>query len=209
MDIIPYLPLLDTIFAFTFLPAMMAILFSRTLKQHKETSRWNWVRILLLLTVSTDFVNMVIKFLWREYRVAFLSGLMTADANGSSPMAFSNGIIVMLGIMLAAYLNRRDEYLLVGVFAQIGCIIMYYALGMYQFEEYYLYIFGPVAIIALYETSIRVKDNYGMGFAIFYTLQFSTLLEIGPWGTLLSLTAYVFGFFLALGKFRLFKKEEY
>ena len=209
MDIISLLPTLDAIFAFTFLPGMIIILFSRTLKQYKETSRWNWVRILLLTTVSLDFINMLLKNLWRNYQLAFLSGIMTSDANGSSPMSFSNGFIVMFGIMLAAYLNRRDEYLLIGVFAQLGCIIMYYTLGMYQFEEYYLYIFGPVAIIALYETSIRVKDNYGMGFAIFYTLQFATILDFGPWGTLMSITAYVFGFFLALGKFRLFKKEEY
>jgi hypothetical protein len=209
MDYIALLGTLDTIFGLGLLPIMIIIFLTRTLKQHKETSRWNWVRILLMTTVSLDFINMSLKFLWREYQFAFLSGLMTSDANGSSPMDFSNGLIVMFGIMLAAYLNRKDEYLLIGVFAQLGCIIMYYTIGMYQFEEYYLYIFGPVAIIALYETSIRVKDNYGMGFAIFYTLQFATLLELGPIGTVFSITAYIFGLFLALGKFRLFKKEDY
>ena len=139
--------------------------------------------------------------------MGFLSGLMTADINGSSPMDFSNGIIVMLGLMLAAYLNRKDEYMLFGLFAQVGCIVVYYTTGIYQFEEYFLYIFGLLAVIALYETSIRVKDNNGLGFAIFYTLQFSTLLELGELGTVLSITAYIFGFFLAIGKFRIFKEE--
>jgi hypothetical protein len=209
MDFLSLLPILDTYTGLTILPIMMFVLFSRNMKQYHETSRWNWVRTFLLITVSTDFVNMLFRFLWREFQLAFLSGMMTSDVNGSSPMDFSNGIIVMVGIMLAAYLNRKDEYLLAGVFAQIGCVVIYYTVGIYQFEEYFLYIFGPLAIIALYETSIRVKDNNGLGFAIFYTLQFATLLDFGPFSTIFSITAYIFGFFLAIGKFRIFGKEEY
>ena len=197
----------DTYIGLTLLPIMMFFLFSRTVKQYRNTSTWNWVRTLLFLTVSTDFVNMLLKFLWRQYQVAFLAGVMTPDLNGSSPIDFSNGIIVMFGLALAAYLNRKDEYMLFGLFAQIGCIAIYYFTGIYQFEEYFLYIFGVIAVLALYETGIRVKDNNGLGFAIFYTLQFSTLFELGEFGTILSITAYIFGFFLAIGKFRIFKEE--
>ncbi|MHA1673145.1 MAG: hypothetical protein ACTSYI_05910 [Promethearchaeota archaeon] len=208
-DIQSILGQVDSYFAMIILPAMVFVLFRRNIKQYRDTSSWNWVRTLLALAITTDFSQTLIKLLYRTYDIAFLAGIMTKDANGSSPMDFSFGFIVMFGIILTAYLNRRDEFLLFSVFFQIGTIIIYYTTGYIQFEEYFVYIFGVVALLSLYETGFRVKDNNGLGFAIFYTMQFSVIFELGMIGTIISITAYIFGFLLAIGLFRPFGKEDF
>ena len=191
------------------LPAMVFVLSRRNIKQYRDTSSWNWVRTFLALAITTDFLQTFLKLLYNTYDVAFLTGIMTKDANGSSPMDFSFGFIVMFGIILTAYLNRRDEFLLFSVFFQIGAIIIYYTTGYIQFEDYFVYIFGVVALLSLYETGFRVKDNNGLGFAMFYTLQFTVMFGLGTIGTIISITGYIFGFFLATGLFRPFGKEEF
>ncbi len=208
-DIQSILGQVDSYLAIIILPIIVFLLFGRNIKQYRETSSWSWVRTLLALAITTDAAQTLIKLLYRTYDVAFLAGIMTKDANGSSPMDFAYGFIVMFGIILTAYLNRRDEFLLFSVFFQIGAIIIYYTTGYIQFEDYFVYIFGVVALLSLYETGIRVKDNNGLGFAIFYTIQFTVILEIGIIGTILSITAYIFGFFLATGLFRPFGKEDF
>ena len=115
----------------------------------------------------------------------------------------------MFGLMLAAYVNRKDSFLFFPVFMQVGAIAFYYITGNYAIEEYFTQVFGVIAIVALYEAGIRVKDNFALGFAIMYTLQFVTVFELDPvFSSIISSVGYLFGVFLAAGVFHPFGKEE-
>ena len=189
---------------------MIVLYIIRIIKAYKATGYINWVRALLLLTITVDFIfHGLFSFMKNFTSNAFLDFLFAGINGGKSLSSWANGTIVMFGLMLAAYVNRKDSFLFFPVFMQVGAIVFYYITGNYVMEEYYTYVFGVIAILALYEAGIRVKDNFALGFAIMYTLQFVTVFEINPIiASIISSVGYFFGILLAAGIFHPFGKEE-
>ena len=146
----------------------------------------------------------------RLYTSNAITELLYSGVGGHVPLSYwANGTIVMFGLMLAAYVNRKDSFLFFPVFMQVGAIVFYYITGIFTIEDYYTYVFGVISIVALYEAGIRVKDNFALGFAIMYTLQFITIFELNPvFSSVISSVGYLFGVFLAAGVFHPFGKEE-
>ena len=189
---------------------MIVLYIIRIIKAYKATGHINWVRTLLLLTITVDFIFHGIFSFMRLYTSNAITEFLYSGIGGNvSLSSWANGTIVMFGLMLAAYVNRKDSFLFFPVFMQVGAIVFYYITGIFTIEDYYTYVFGVISIVALYEAGIRVKDNFALGFAIMYTLQFVTVFGINPvFASIVSSVGYLFGIFLAAGIFHPFGKEE-
>ena len=189
---------------------MIVLYIIRITKAYKATGYINWVRTFLLLTITVDFIfHGLFSFMGHFTSNAVIDFLYVGMAGGKSLSSWANGTIVMFGLMLAAYVNRKDSFLFFPVFMQVGAIAFYYITGNFVIEEYFTQVFGVIALIALYEAGIRVKDNFALGFAIMYTLQFATVFELDPvLSSVISSVGYLFGVFLAAGIFHPFGKEE-
>lgn len=189
---------------------MIVLYIVRIRKGYKATGYINWVRTFLLLTITVDFIfHGLFSFMSQFTSNAITDFLFTGIAGGKSLSSWANGFIVMFGLMLAAYVNRKDSLLFFPIFFQVGAIVFYYLTGNFAIEEMSTQIFGVIALLALYEAGIRVKDNNALGFAIMYTMQFVTVFELEPvLSSIISSVGYLFGVFLAAGLFRPFGKEE-
>ncbi len=189
---------------------MIVLYIIRIVKAYKETGYINWVRTFLLLTITVDFIfHGLFSFMGNFTSNAVIDFLYTGIGGDKSLSSWANGTIVMFGLMLAAYVNRKDSFLFFPVFMQVGAIAFYYITGNFVIEEYFTQVFGVIALVALYEAGIRVKDNFALGFAIMYTLQFATVFDLDPvLSSVISSVGYLFGVFLAAGVFHPFGKEE-
>jgi hypothetical protein len=189
---------------------MIVLYVFRIVKGYKATGYINWVRTFLLLTITVDFIFHGLFSLINKFTTnAITDFLYTGSGGYVSPSHWANGFIVMFGLMLAAYVNKKDSLLFFPVFFQVGAIVFYYVTGNVAIEEMSTQIFGVIALLALYEAGIRVKDNNALGFAVMYTMQFITILDFNPvLLSIISVVGYIFGIFLAAGLFRPFGKEE-
>jgi hypothetical protein len=74
----------------------------------------------------------------------------------------------------------------------------------------YVFAGGVIAVVFLFATAFRLKDNSSLGLAIFATLIFPTLFSFAektPVGQIFNLAYPIFGILFALGYFKLFKAD--
>ena len=116
--------------------------------------------------------------------------------------------MITLAISMVSYTNRWESLYYMPFFIFLGMFIVFLLTEIAIFLLPYVFTGGVIAVVFLFGTGFKLRDNSSLGLAIFATLVFPTLIaEKTIVGQMLSLAYPIFGLIFALGYFKLFKTE--
>ena len=138
-----------------------------------------------------------------------LSEEITISINTISLYSFGIGLTITLALGWVFYANRYKPLYFSSLIIYAVVIIIFFLTRNNVAFLPYVFIGGTIAVVFLYVTGFRLKDNGALGLAIFSTLIFPTLIaEKTIIGQILSLCYPIFGIILILGYFKPYKKEK-
>lgn len=184
---------------------MIAFIVQRNLKQYKTTSRINKARMLMAFSFFASWINHLILLCIYGFGIESMSNLIGVSLADPSLNTILIATTIMFSAMFAFYINSWDSFILFPLFLQVGAIIMTFVLGI-NFEQYYIFTFGMVSIVALYQVGFKLKDNMGLGLGIMSTLQLIASFGGFWFQTGMSLGSLAFGAITIAGLFRVWKE---
>ena len=155
----------------------------------------SWILVWEFLYESTPFRDV-------------LDAELTISMNRFSFYSFGLGLMITLALSMVSYINRWESLYFISFFIFAGMFIVFLLTEVIIFFLPYVFTGGVIAVVFLFATGFKLKDNSSLGLAIFATLVFPTLIaEKTVVGQILSLIYPIFGLIFALGYFKLFKAE--
>ncbi|MHA1234568.1 MAG: hypothetical protein ACTSO6_03610 [Promethearchaeota archaeon] len=191
------------------IPIMTIILGRRVFLERRQIKKLNVIRFLIFCI----FLSLSWLLLWEFlYESTPLSEVLNADLiisiNTFSLYSFGLGLMITLAISMVSYTNRWESLYFMPFFIFLGMFIVFLLTEIAIFLLPYVFAGGVVAVVFLFGTGFKLKDNSSLGLAIFATLVFPTLIaEKTIVGQILSLAYPIFGLIFALGYFKLFKAD--
>lgn len=125
----------------------------------------------------------------------------------------TTGFTVAIGLMLVFYLFNLEQLMYTPLYATLALIVYFFVSGGHSELFPYYFNFGAIlALVFLWIASFRLRDNYALGLALFYTIDFIQVIlktDIFDGNSIyviaFELSIYIFGIFYASGFFRPFK----
>ena len=190
------------------IPIMAIILGLKILREKKQLGKYNIIRIVTCSIFLTLTWILIWEFL---YESAGLNTILSEDViisiNTFSFYSFGLGLVITLALGIVVYANQLETLYFASAFIYIGMFITFLLTGYTGFLLPYIFTGGVIAVVFLFITGIRLKDNGSLGLAIFATLIFPTLIsEKTIIGQLMSVAYPIFGIILALGYFKPYKE---
>lgn len=183
---------------------MTGILFRRNLKEYRLKKGWNWSRTIIMCGFM---VNLVLNLTQGMYYIFNFE--LTEDwilvKNAFSINLILQALISALGLMLIAYLNQKDSFIFLPLFILTGCVVFYYAVGIWDLILYFFIIGGILGLILLFQIAFQIRDDNTFGLGVFYVLFF---LGAATGNRLFTIIALIYGIYYVTGKFTPFKYFE-
>ena len=191
------------------IPLATIILGKRLIQDRKSTGQWNYIRLIIFVNFLCFSIFSIIDYF---FSVSPLSSQYLYDTfyrEGFGGLKnFLIGVMVSIGLTLVFYINRREALYYLSFYFYGGMCVFYLLTGFDGWLDIYIKVVGVISIVFLYFTSIKVRDDGGLGLAIFFTLSFSVILiEILLIKRILVFSYVVFIVFFSLGYFKPFKQE--
>ena len=193
------------------IPIMTIILGRKVFLERKQINKFNMIRLIIFCIFLTLSWMIIWEFL---YETTPLGDVLYTDLVISietfSFYSFGIGFIITLAISMVSYANKWESLYFISFFIYAGMFIVFLLTEIAIFLIPYVFAGGVIAVVFLFATAFRLKDNSSLGLAIFATLIFPTLFSFAeetPVGQIFSLTYPIFGILFALGYFKLFKAD--
>ena len=194
----------------TIIPIMTIILGRKVILERRKINKFNMIRFIIFCIFLTLSWLLMWEFL---YESTPLGGVLNYELVKAiytfSLYSFGIGLMITLSLVMMTYINRWESLYYVPFFIFAGMFIVFLLTEIAIFLIPYIFTGGVIAVVFLFATGLRLKDNSSFGLAIFATLIFPTLMvaEKTIVGEILSLAYPIFGIIFALGYFKLFKAD--
>jgi len=194
----------------TIIPIMTIILGRKVILERRKINKFNMIRFIIFCIFLTLSWLLMWEFL---YESTPLGGVLNYELVKAiytfSLYSFGIGLMITLSLVMMTYINRWESLYYVPFFIFAGMFIVFLLTEIAIFLIPYIFAGGVIAVVFLFATGLRLKDNSSFGLAIFATLIFPTLMvaEKTIVGEILSLAYPIFGIIFALGYFKLFKAD--
>ena len=194
----------------TIIPIMTIILGRKVILERRKINKFNMIRFIIFCIFLTLSWLLMWEFL---YESTPLGGVLNYELVKAiytfSLYSFGIGLMITLALVMMTYINRWESLYYVPFFIFAGMFIVFLLTEIAIFLIPYIFAGGVIAVVFLFATGLRLKDNSSFGLAIFSTLIFPTLMvaEKTIVGQILSLAYPIFGIIFALGYFKLFKAD--
>ena len=209
VDLVGLVELIANYLGIIIIPIMTIILGRKVILERKQIKKLNVIRFFIFCIFLTLSWLLLWEFL---YESTPLSDVLNADLiisiNTFSFFSFGLGLMITLAISMVSYTNRWESLYYMPFFIYLGMFIVFLLTEIAIFLLPYVFTGGVIAVVFLFGTGFKLRDNSSLGLAIFATLVFPTLIaEKTIVGQMLSLAYPIFGLIFALGYFKLFKTE--
>jgi len=191
------------------IPIMTIILGRKVFLERRQIKKFNMIRLLIFCIFLTLSWILLWEFLYEStaFRDVLDAELIIA-MNRFSFYSFGLGLMITLALSMVSYINRWESLYYLSFFIFAGMFIVFLITEVIIFLLPYVFAGGVIAVVFLFATGFKLKDNSSLGLAIFATLVFPTLIaEKTIVGQILSLAYPIFGLIFALGYFKLFKTD--
>jgi len=192
------------------IPIMTIILGRKVFLERRQIKKFNMIRLLIFCIFLTLSWILLWEFLYESTPFRdVLDAELIVSMNRFSFYSFGLGLMITLALSMVSYINRWESLYFISFFIFAGMFIVFLLTEVIIFLLPYVFTGGVIAVVFLFGTGFKLKDNSSLGLAIFATLVFPTLIaEKTIFGQILSLAYPIFGILFALGYFKLFKAEE-
>jgi len=189
------------------IPIMTIILGRKVILERKQIKKLNMIRFIIFCIFLALSWMLIWEFLYESTPLGdVLNVELIISINTFSFYSFGLGLMITLAISMVSYINRWESLYYISFFIFAGMFIVFLSTEISIFLLPYVFTGGVIAVVFLFATGFRLKDNSSLGLAIFATLVFPTLIaEKTIVGQMLSLVYPIFGLIFALGYFKLFK----
>jgi len=209
LQTIDYVELIANYLGIIIIPIMTIILGRKVFLERRQIKKFNMIRLLIFCIFLTLSWILLWEFLYEStaFRDVLDAELIIA-MNRFSFYSFGLGLMITLALSMVSYINRWESLYYLSFFIFAGMFIVFLITEVIIFLLPYVFAGGVIAVVFLFATGFKLKDNSSLGLAIFATLVFPTLIaEKTIVGQILSLLYPIFGILFALGYFKLFKKK--
>ncbi|TXT53693.1 MAG: membrane protein of unknown function [Promethearchaeota archaeon] len=211
-EIVPILEHIGNIGSMIVLTAMAVIVGYRFLNDVRKNQFYNWIRFCIFGVFFGFSLMSIFEFLFETFppisEMPSAELILGKDEDYFGLYNISLSIMITFALSMIAYTNGWKTIYYLPIFIIIGMYILYLYSGFYGFLMPYVYGSAVFAIIFLYITGIRLKDNGSLGLAIFFTLAFVSLLSTGLIDQIFVLVYLGLGVIISLGLFKPFKESE-
>lgn len=189
------------------IPIMTIILGRRVFLERRQIKKLNMIRFIIFCIFLTLSWLLIWEFLYESTPLSdVLNAELIISINTFSFYSFGLGLMITLALSMVSYINRWESLYYISFFIFVGMFIVFLVTQTVIFLLPYVFAGGVIAVVFLFATGFKLKDNSSLGLAIFATLVFPTLIaEKTIVGQILSLVYPIFGLIFALGYFKLFK----
>ncbi len=191
------------------IPIMTIILGRKVILERREIEKLNMIRFIIFCIFLTLSWMLIWEFIYESTPLGdVLNVELIISINTFSFYSFGLGLMITLAISMVSYTNRWESLYYISFFIFAGMFIVFLSTEISIFLLPYVFAGGVIAVVFLFATGFKFKDNSSLGLAIFATLIFPTLIaEKTIVGQMLSLIYPIFGLIFALGYFKLFKAK--
>ena len=193
------------------IPIMTIILGRKVILERRQIKKFNIIRLIIFCIFLTLSWMGIWEFLYESTPLgAVLNTELIISIDTFSFYSFGLGFMITLALVMMTYTNRWESLYYVPFFIFVGMFIVFLLTEIAIFLIPYVFAGGVIAVVFLFATAFRLKDNSSLGLAIFATLIFPTLFSFAeetPVGQIFSLIYPIFGIIFALGYFKLFKEK--
>lgn len=191
------------------IPIMTIILGRKVILERREIEKLNMIRFIIFCIFLTLSWMLIWEFIYESTPLGdVLNVELIISINTFSFYSFGLGLMITLAISMVSYTNRWESLYYISFFIFAGMFIVFLSTEISIFLLPYVFAGGVIAVVFLFATGFKFKDNSSLGLAIFATLIFPTLIaEKTIVGQMLSLVYPIFGLIFALGYFKLFKAK--
>ena len=191
------------------IPIMTIILGRKVILERREIEKLNMIRFIIFCIFLTLSWMLIWEFIYESTPLGdVLNVELIISINTFSFYSFGLGLMITLAISMVSYTNRWESLYYIYFFIFAGMFIVFLSTEISIFLLPYVFAGGVIAVVFLFATGFKFKDNSSLGLAIFATLIFPTLIaEKTIVGQMLSLIYPIFGLIFALGYFKLFKAK--
>jgi len=191
------------------IPIMTIILGRKVFLERRQINKFNMIRLIIFCIFLTLSWMLIWEFLYESTPLGdVLNTELIISIDTFSFYSFGLGFMITLALVMMTYTNRWESLYYVPVFIFAGMFIVFMLTEVAIFLIPYVFAGGVIAVVFLFSTGFKLKDNSSLGLAIFATLVFPTLIaEKTIVGQILSIVYPIFGLIFALGYFKLFKEE--
>jgi hypothetical protein len=189
------------------IPIMTIILGRKVILERRQIKKLNMIRFIIFCIFLTLSWILIWEFLYESTPLSdVLNAELIISINTFSFYSFGLGLMITLAISMVSYTNRWESLYYISFFIFAGMFIVFLMTEIAIFLLPYVFTGGVIAVVFLFATGFKLKDNSSLGLAIFATLVFPTLIaEKTIVGQTLSIIYPIFGLIFALGYFKLFK----
>ncbi len=189
------------------IPIMTIILGRKVILERRQIKKLNMIRFIIFCIFLTLSWILLWEFLYESTPLSdVLNAELIISINTFSFYSFGLGLMITLAISMVTYTNRWESLYYISFFIFAGMFIVFLFTELAIFLLPYVFTGGVIAVVFLFATGFKLKDNSSLGLAIFATLVFPTLIaEKTIVGQLLSILYPIFGLIFALGYFKLYK----
>ena len=191
------------------IPIMTIILGRKVILERRQIKKLNMIRFIIFCIFLTLSWMLIWEFIYESTPLGdVLNVELIISINTFSFYSFGLGLMITLAISMVSYTNRWESLYYISFFIFAGMFIVFLSTEISIFLLPYVFAGGVIAVVFLFATGFKFKDNSSLGLAIFATLIFPTLIaEKTIVGQMLSLIYPIFGLIFALGYFKLFKAK--
>jgi len=192
------------------IPIMTIILGRKVFLERRQIKKFNMIRFIIFCIFLTLSWILFWEFLYESTPLGgVLNYELVKEIYTFSLYSFGFGFMITLALTMVSYANRWESFYYVPFFIFAGMFIVFLLTEIATFLIPYIFAGGAIAVVFLFATGFKLRDNSSLGLAIFATLIFPTLMvaEKTIVGQILSLAYPIFGIIFALGYFKLFKAD--
>ncbi len=191
------------------IPIMTIILGRKVILERRQIKKLNMIRFIIFCIFLSLSWLLIWEFLYESTPLSdVLNAELIISITTFSFYSFGLGLMITLAISMVSYINRWESLYYISFFIFAGMFIVFLLTEIAVFLLPYVFTGGVIAVVFLFATGFKLKDNSSLGLAIFATLLFPTLIaEKTIFGQILSLVYPIFGLIFALGYFKLYKIE--
>lgn len=184
------------------------VLFIRSYREFKRTKELNYTRILITHSIFMKIVDHTIRLCNYLFQMNLFGWSYSEVIDDITTTTFFTGLMIMLGLCFAAYINEWDTLLYMPVFFYVEALILY---EFTQFAEpIHVFIVGGgiMTVCAVWEVGIRTKDLVIIRVAIIYTIIFINSLGSAITQVITGLIGYPIGILIILIYFNPFQEMK-
>ena len=192
---------------------LLSFLYYRNIKDYIKYKEWNWTRVVLSLGIFVNFLDRLLFMFFYIFNWKFTTDKWMLDTIYAEPnlsiLAILKGYLVVFGAIYVLYLNQKDELLIAPLLLYTGAVILAFTTTVVIYHYVFIFGVGVLTLILLNEAGISMRDNNAFGLGIMYVFIFAGgVIPNIIISNLIRLLAYIIGFTVITGMFKVFKKKE-